>query len=105
MGSTSETQRQGSIDVRELGPAWARLDCRASCYPISYPSFNEEALGQRAWVIRLTHGRKARGTRACRRSGGRQRFPKRPKYLRGKDLNVHYFANKSLAWYTPNMRP
>ena len=22
-----ETQRQGSIDVRELGHAWARLDC------------------------------------------------------------------------------
>jgi hypothetical protein len=33
----------------------------ASYYLMSYPSFNEEALGQRTWVIRLTGARK--GTR------------------------------------------
>ena len=37
-----ETQRQGSIDVRELGHAWVRLDCCASCYLESYPSLNKE---------------------------------------------------------------
>ena len=34
-----------------------------------------------------------------------QRFPEEPKHLQDKDLRVHYFAKKSLSWYTPNIRP
>jgi hypothetical protein len=36
------------------------------CIPLP----REEFLGQWDWVIRLTYGRKARGTTACRKSGG-----------------------------------
>jgi len=64
--------RSASRTLRETRVTRSRFDYRASCYPTSYPPSNEEALGQRAWVIRLTHGRKARGTRACRKSGGRR---------------------------------
>jgi len=37
------------------------------CIPFS----RKEFLGQRNWAIRLTYGRKARGTTACRKSGER----------------------------------
>ena len=41
-GSHWKTLKVPSRKTRVIG---RKLDCRASCYPTSYPPFNEEALG------------------------------------------------------------
>jgi hypothetical protein len=49
-----------------------QLSC-ASYYLMSYPSFNEEALGRRTWVIRLTGPRKGRRDQSMPEKRGQAR--------------------------------
>ena len=50
--------RVGITDLRRARSWYAWSSGGASYYLMSYPSFNEEALGRRTWVIRLTGLRK-----------------------------------------------